>query len=108
MLMNSFKDFLEYDNDVFINSEEFAETHTVNGKEMDIVVDDDLSKERNNKTTDSQGLYTSEKTLFIKKDDYGEKPVIYGTLNLDGDIYTISDVEDDGSMYIIDLVANES
>lgn len=106
--MNSFKDFLESDNDVFINSEEFAETHIVNGEEMDIVVDDDLSKERNSKTTDSQGLYTSEKTLFIKKVDYGDKPAIQETLNLDGDIYTITDVEDDGHMLIIDLVANES
>lgn len=106
--MNSFKDFLKSDNDVFINSEEFAETHTVNGKEMDIVVDDDLSKERNSKATDSQGLYTSEKTLFIKKADYGNKPAIEETLKLDGDIYTITDVEDDGQMFIIDLVANES
>ena len=43
----SFKDCVAADiHGVFLNNQEFASTHTIDGKEMDAVVDDDALLER--------------------------------------------------------------
>lgn len=103
----AFKDYLESDLNTFFT--DFADTHTVNGAEMEIVIDEDLIKERLTKIkSDIEGIYIADVLFHVRKSVYGEKPVVGEIVNLDGEIYRVSDAQEDKGMYAISLVANES
>jgi hypothetical protein len=105
----SFKDDIEADLDVFFDTDEFASTHLVNGVSMEIVIDNDLIKERQAKSTNSpNGVYEGEILFHVKASAFGEKPAISQVVNLDGDIYRVSDAQEDDGMYSITLLGNQS
>jgi hypothetical protein len=60
-----FKDVVAVDLAVFLNSNEFAETHTINGDSHTIVVDNEELKKRSEKS----GLYLGEIMYYVKASD---------------------------------------
>lgn len=73
----SFKDCVAADiHGVFLNNQEFASTHTIDGKEMDAVVDDNALLERDAARggVHSDGIYKVRRLLYVSRDDYGGRP----------------------------------
>ena len=94
---------------VFFNPEEFAESHTINGAEVDIVVDNDkLADIYISKETHTEELFTDSMMFYVRKKDLDFEPVPGQYLEFDGRGMLISDVKTDDESYTIVLGANES
>lgn len=101
--------FLDDLDSVFFNSEEFAETHTINGAEVDIVVDNDkLAELYISKESHTEELFTDAIMFYVRKKDLDFEPVPGQYLEYDGRGMIISDVKTDDESYTIVLGANES
>lgn len=95
---------------VFFNEDEHAEAHTVDGKEMTVIVEDtDLREhsahwEAGAKQNFDTGLYTAYTILYVKVSDYGPKPKVGKQLVLDAGTdsrrtYFIKKCEDEAGVY---------
>ncbi len=96
---------------VFLNFDEFGTEHTVNGKKIVIVMDDDMSAQRAREFMgggiyDSDvSIYTGSKTFFAAAAELGFRPVIGNNLRLDGVNYTVINVFENMGVYEITLQA---
>jgi hypothetical protein len=111
--MPRLKDYFESDLVTMHNTDEFAETHAIDGQEINIVMDEDLVKERQAKgLTDPEGYYTGSIAFHAIKVEYDAlfdgKPEPEQIMELDGDIYRVVDCQEDMGEYIITLGANRS
>jgi len=98
-----FKDQVNADLDVFLNLDEFGELHTVDGMQLSVVVDNDKLKERQAK---AQYGYEGDLLFYVAKAFYGDLPAVGQIVRFDGEIYRVSDAQEDMGMYFITLVAN--
>lgn len=109
--MKSFKDCLADDLSTFVNLDEFAELHMVNGVEVEIVVDDDQFSSRDRFPTDlyvmSQGVYVEDKTFYIRSSDM-EKPEPGEQVNLDGKEYRVSAATEENGLITVKITANRT
>lgn len=105
-----FKDMILEDiKSIFLNPEEFGELHTVDGKEMIIIVDENELVEREKKTkTMAEGLHNKQLLIYVSKEDFGPEPLINRLLELDGSDYVVTDVSDENGIYAISLEEKES
>lgn len=105
----SFKSILMDDvKGVFLNGEEFAEQHVIDGKLMTISVDGNEVVERSKKQVEegrTDGLYERQTIIYVSKKDFGKVPAIGRQLTMDKGIYIIQDCIDEGGMYSITLGA---
>lgn len=104
----SFKDCVAADiHGVFLNNQEFASTHTIDGKEMDAVVDDNAMLERDAARggVHSDGIYKVRRLLYVSRDDYGGRPPSGKRLVLDGREYRVVQADDDAGMLAIEIEA---
>lgn len=105
--MPNFKDQVMKDLDVFINSNEHAEVHFVNEKEMSIIIDEDMTKERDRQPIDlynsANGVYKADLTIYVKASDLGDRPSIGQHFTIDDDFYRVSDCSHSAGMYRITL-----
>ncbi|KJF27911.1 hypothetical protein [Clostridium aceticum] len=110
--MGNFKDFLSSDLDnVFFNEDEFAETHTVDGKEMKVIVDNDALTERklsSRTSKPSDGVYVGDILFHVMAKVYEGRPAIGKILKFDGKLYRISDFQEEEGMYTITIVRNKA
>lgn len=98
------KDFIETDMKVFFNLDEFAVTHVIDGRQLDIVIDNDQLKELNKKEYD--GISIGEILYYVKAIDYGKRPE-QGTLQIfDGRQMYVLDSKEDNGIYEIILQQN--
>lgn len=107
----SFKDCIAADiQQVFLNQEEFAEVHTVDGKPMRVILDDDSLLERDAARggVSTDGLYKTRRLLYLSKADYGGRPAPGKALNLDGRIWYVVQAEDAAGLLSIELEANRT
>lgn len=110
----TFKEALNADiKNVFINLDEFADIHTINGKKISAVLDDDLTTDRAVKGgtgTDEYGnianIFFGTKTMFVSAEELGFKPVIGNNLRVDGTVYTVVNVAENIGVYEITIRAN--
>ncbi len=95
---------------VFLNENEFAELHTVDGKPMRVLIDDDALLERDAARggVHTDGLYKTRRLLYLSKADYGGRPAPGKALNLDGRIWYVVQAEDAAGMLTIELEANRT
>ncbi|TGE36883.1 hypothetical protein E4K67_17440 [Desulfosporosinus fructosivorans] len=100
----SFKDQLTKDLDVFLNTDEFAELHAINGVELVCTVDNDQLKERSKKEYD--GIAAGELLFFVKKADYGIRPEEGTPVIFDGRQMYVFNAREDTGMYEIILSQN--
>lgn len=101
----SFKELLQQDvKDVFLNPQEFGETHTVNDKEMVVVIDDNELIGRQGQHMD--GIYKGQKLVYVSAADFGPLPKQGSIFRLDGDTYTVDSAATEGDVYSITVSAN--
>lgn len=86
----TFKDCVKADISLaFFNLDEHAETHTVDGKEAPVVIEESSLREHSShweagsKQNFDTGLYNSHTILYIKAADYGPRPKIGKDLIVD-------------------------
>jgi len=96
--------------EVFINIDEFAEEHNLNGNTCACIVqnitsDDDLTT-GNMEARKLYDIYGVHKEVNVVKDSLDETPVYGQTFYLDDALYTVMDVADDMGILTIVLVAN--
>lgn len=104
-----FKEILKNDvKNVFLNLSEFAETHTLNGKEVTAVIDDDLLdgeisvKFHGQVGQQGAGLYNGGIALYVSTADFG-KPKPGSTLELDGRRYSVISTSEQDGLYKINI-----
>lgn len=106
----TFKDIVRADLDnVFMNTDEFAGLHNVNGKRMPVTVDNNELIERAKKAkSNMDGIYTKTTLIFVKAKDFGQLPAVGASLVLDGKTYRVTDAMNEDGLYSIHLEANRS
>lgn len=97
----TFKDQVKRDiTDVFINVDEFADEHTVNGKKMRAVIDDNELQEH--PASDSiAGIFGEQTTVYVAADDYGDAPRRDATITIDNVKYRVAGVSTEMGVYRI-------
>ena len=105
-----FKDQVNADLDVFLNLDEFAETHNVDGRQVKCIIDlDNLQKFRvNQREINYQGVYGSYKTLFVKAADLPSRPVVGQRLRVDGELYLVTQCSETDGMLEVSLEVNDA
>lgn len=108
--MKTFKESIQEDiTKIFFDLKVFGDMHDVDGCDMNIIVDNEELKRRNDRqSVHSDGLYMGAILFFAAKRDFKRMPEVGGLLRLDGDTYRILDaIEHDGVMEVV-LEANLS
>lgn len=102
--MATLKDYIkDFDLDTFINMDEFADNHVINGKPIKCLVDTDLFDERSTQAGDrSGGVFKDTISVFIKMSDIA-KPLIDEMMTVDEDDYRVVEVKENMGMYEIEL-----
>lgn len=104
----NFKDMVRDDWDVFINTDEFADDHVLNGLPIKAVVQTPTYKERDAGTGVTYAVYqpvTGEAlTVFCKTKDLPEIPTQGMAFNLDGVEYITDSVSDDKGILTLNLI----
>lgn len=108
--MMSFKDIIEQDvHQTFLNTAEFSDIHTVNGKEMPVQIDSNEQIEREKRINQHMdGIYKNQKLIYVSATDYGSLPKQGSLLNLDGRTYRVADAIHEDGVYSITLEANRA
>lgn len=105
-----FKDIVKADvHNVFLNLEEFADTHTVNGTEMPVLIDNNEQIERekrNNQNMD--GIFTNQRLIYVAASDFGPLPKQGSILTLDKRTFRVVDTINEDGIYSITLEANRA
>lgn len=106
----SFKELLRQDvKTVFLNPAEFGEEHTVNGKRMQIIIDDNELTEREKRMkSNMDGIYKKQMLIYVSALDYGPLPGIGKPVKIDGVTFIVTDSINEGGVYSLHLEANKS
>lgn len=109
----SFKQLLARDNEqVFMNPEEFGEIHTISGRRMTIIIDENELIEREKRTAEGrdyrQGIYNKQMLFYVSAKEFGPLPAVGRSLLLDGKTYIITDAVNESGIYSISLEAVKS
>ena len=94
-----FKDAIEQDvKKVFINPNEFAEVHEINGVSLFCVVDKDVVAEAQQRF---EGIFTNTVTIYISERDLEVKPVEGELMSVDEEQYIVRSVSVETGVYVI-------
>lgn len=94
---------------VFLNADEFADVHLINGAEMKCVVDKDSYRDRSNRMSQQyEGIHREVLDVYVKDEDLGYYPVYGQEFHLDGRTYLVSKVARDAGMFCITLEADQT
>ena len=106
----TFKEAVASDvHEVFLNTDEFSDTHMVNGVQMTVQVDDNEQIEREKRFNQNMdGLFTNQKLIYVAADDFGPLPKQGTILRLDNRTYTVADAIAEDGVYSITLEANRA
>ena len=107
----TFKEAIRNDiREVFMNTDEFAALHELNGrKNVPLIVDNNELIERSKKAkSDMDGINVKTTLIFIKARDFGALPPVGYALRLDGVSYRVTDAMNEDGVYSIHLEANRS
>jgi len=102
--MPGLKDQIAQDRAVFFNLNEFAEPHVIDGRTLNIVVDNDQLMRRSKKEYD--GLSVGEILYFVSAADFGERPQPGAPQVFDGRQMYVFDAREDMGVYEIILSQN--
>ncbi len=106
----TFKSIIRSDIDtVFMNLDEFAGMHKVNGKAMPVTVDNNELIEREKKMkSNMDGVFVRSLLIYVKAKDFGALPAVGSVLNLDGTVFKVTDATNEDGLYSIEMEANKS
>lgn len=108
--MSAFKDMVEADiSSVFLNPDEFGETHNLNGANCICVIASDITEERKASLAGGkrtpEGLHGDYLTICVKSSDLPEVPAQGTSFKVDGKRYTVDACTEDMGMLSIQLGA---
>lgn len=104
----TFKDIIKSDvKNIFLNTDEFSEMHTVNGKPMAVQIDNNEQIEREKRYNQHMdGIYVKQILMYVSAEDYGPLPKQGTSVSLDGRAYRVEDAISEDGVYSITLEAN--
>jgi hypothetical protein len=106
-----FKDLVAADiSNVFLNRQEFADKHTIDGVEMTVVVDENelLERDKAKMGTHTDGLYKARRLIYVSRQEFGPRPAVGKQLNFDGRPFRVEDCTEEAGMLAITLEASRS
>lgn len=105
--MNKFqKQLLQDIHQTFANKEEFFQEHTVNGKRMLIMVDENENLNRTKFQKEfHEGIQAERMLIYVKASDFGRKPAHGSKVTIDGMAFSVSSALNEYGMYSITLEA---
>ena len=89
---------------IFFNMNEFAETHKIDNKSINIIIDNDKLIERSKKEYD--GISVGEILFYVKKEELGYRPEQSRPIVFDGRQMYVFDCREDNELYEIILQQN--
>lgn len=106
----TFKELLRQDvKKVFLNLAEFGEEHVVNGKKMQILIDDNELTEREKRMqSHMDGIYKKQTLVYVSALDFGPLPGVGKPIIIDGTTFIVTDSLNEGGVYSLHLEANKS
>ena len=104
----NFKECIRSDvTDVFLSLEEFAVEHTINGKKMRALVDNNELIEREKKAkSDMDGVNVKQTLIYVWAREFGGLPPVGYMITLDGMRYIVTDAINEDGVYSITVEAN--
>lgn len=101
--MSGFKNAVKKDvKSVFINHDEFAESHTIDGVSVVCIVDKDITDGRDGREINFEGVFLNTLTIYVSTADIENRPVEGQYIDFDGETYHVLNVSDeDGILAII-------
>lgn len=102
--MAKLNDYFESDMNLFLNLDDFGSLHTIDGRQLSVVLDTDQLMKRIRREYD--GLSVGEILYFVKASDYGERPEQGAVQVFDGKIMYVFNCKEDHGMYEIILQQN--
>ena len=102
--MPGFKDYINQDLAVFLSSTEFAESHKINGRMLNIVIDNDRLMQRSKKEFD--GISVGELLYYVSAAEYGDPPKVDEIQMFDSRQMQVFDVRVDTGIYEVILRGN--
>lgn len=110
----TFKEQIAKDNrNVFANGDEFWEEHTIAGKPMLCMVDNNelIDREKRyqySKSKYADGIYLKQLLIFVHAEDFGPLPAIGRIVTFDGKSYIVADAINEDGIYSLCLEANKT
>ena len=96
--MSRFKDMVARDAlTVFMNMEEFAEVHEINGRRLRCIID---TNEADTAPTMYEGVYTLLTTVYVLSSEM-RAPAVDEILTIDGVIFVVKHVSDEDGLIVI-------
>ena len=107
--MSTFKDTVKKDvKSVFINQDEFADEHVLNGQTVVCVIDEDLTTNVSDTVANPlYGVFVNMFKIYVSPDDLHNAPVEGEVLNVDGKICLVRKVSLEQGILVITAEANE-
>lgn len=107
--MSAFKDALLDDiHTTFLDIDEFADMHVIDGRKMPALIDNTQSIERSHRFNQSvEGAGAAQTLLQVAASDFGAFPTRGVTINLDGLDYVLTNAVDEDGMFVLTLSATE-
>ena len=93
---------------VFLNPDEFGETHTVNGKEDVTVILDDfelMNREKFKKEVTNDGTSMRRGILYVKASDIGRLPAAGKQITVDDKRFLVEQAVNEAGIYAITVKA---
>lgn len=104
----SFKDQIQSDLAVFINTGEFADTHNIDDQDIPAVIDRDILKQRSQRVERVDGVYSGEALLFVRLSDLPARPVVDQRMRVDSELFYVVDCNENDGLLEITLGANRA
>ena len=108
----SFKEIVAADiSAVFLNKLEFADAHSIDGKEMTVLIDENELLERDKAkamNTQLTGTYKSRRLIYVEKSEFGARPAQGRMLSLDWRAFKVADCTEEAGVLAIELEAVKS
>lgn len=98
----NFKEALEEDKSVFLNTDEFGEEHDINGTVYNVIVQAEYGR-----SSKYGGVNNNQKIIYISETDI-ERPVRNSVMYFDDEVFLIKNAELETGMYKITLEIDES
>lgn len=107
--MSAFKDAVKKDaGAVFINIDEFADEHVINGQTVDCIVDEnEINPAEWSVRNPLEGVFEHTFTIYIKSGVLEPQPVENELLYLDGRVCFVRKVSDEMGVIVISAEAQE-
>lgn len=103
----SFKEDVKEDIEaVFFDTEEFAEVHMVNGKEMRISIDEaELNQRKKSAKSSSyeEAIHTKKLSFYVPAKEFGKLPKVNSPLTIDRVRFLVADTVNESGVYRITL-----